>query len=129
MTLNRHACKVVSVTNEEIEIGPRDFDPYRTEISGCFCPMCRELMYSDATGRRALAAGGVLLAALKAGEHVRMEVAEYHAEAKADRDRRIAEAEAAGASAEHLATLRRGYATVKMSDFYATGMGLGIGPR
>lgn len=99
---------------------PTDFDPYRAEIAGCWCRPCAT---TGSDGGRALHA------ALVAGTHRRMTQAERAAEARAAKAVRLAEAQARGATPAELAAIERGYVAVKMSDFYATGMGLGIGPR
>lgn len=110
---------------------PDDFKPYRDQISGgCECALCHELSanghhFSDKHVQRQ--AARVLLAHLVAGTHERVTIAEVAAFARTAKAARLDAARAAGASAETLATIERGYATVKMSDFYATGMGLGIG--
>ena len=121
------------MTVDNSDIGPKDFDAYRAQITDCYCPLCRECAYAvsdvlDMRGRRSRAAARVLLAALQAGAHRRVEQDVYHAQARVDHDRRIAEAEAAGVTGRALEDIRRGYSTVKMSDFYATGMGLGMTP-
>lgn len=114
-----------------------DFDPYRAEITDCFCELCREVSYalssvidSGTPGRpRHREAVAALLAALRAGEHQRVGMKEYAQAAREAKAIRLAEARENGASAEMISVIERGYATVKMSDFYATGMGLGVGPR
>jgi hypothetical protein len=129
-------------TKEELPpIGPEDFAPYRAEIQDCHCaafclPMVHVMSKNSGTyvrtgeGRREHErhARG-LLAALVAGTHQRVGFREFVAEAKAEKVRRLAKAKAAGASPETLATIERGYATIRIGDFHATGMGLGIGPR
>lgn len=122
---------------EETPIGPRDFDPYRDEIRDCHCAeFCLPLAYvtSKNSGTYAHTGEGqreneerarALLAALVAGAHQRVEFREFVAQAKAEKARRLAEA---GTEAER-AVIERGYVSFKMSDFYATGMGLGIGGR
>lgn len=127
-------------TTEEEElppIGPEDFAPYRAEIQDCHCrEFCLPMVYvmSKNSGTYARTGEGQreherhargLLAALVAGTHQRVDFREFVAEAKAEKARRLAEA---GTEAER-AVIERGYASVKMSDFYVTGMGLGIGPR
>lgn len=114
--------------------GPADFDLYRAEFTDCCCPLCREVAYAlsdvlDHAGRRHLAACGVLLTALRAGTHTRVERADWHEQCRREHDARVAAAKAAGITGRRLADIERGYSTVKMSDFYATGMGLGVGPR
>ena len=128
----------MKATEEELPpIGPEDFRPYRAEIQDCHCAaFCLPMVYvmSKNSGTYARTGEGQreherhargLLAALVAGTHQRVGFREFVAEAKAEKVRRLAEA---GTEAER-AVIERGYASVKMSDFYATGMGLGIGPR
>lgn len=115
-------------------IGPADFDPYRADIRDCACDVCNEVAYAlsnvlDFTGARHRAAARNLLDVLRAGQHRHVSYAERAAIARAEKAVRLAAAIANGASASHIAAIERGYATVKMSDFYATGMGLGMTPR
>lgn len=114
-------------------IGPVDFDPYRAEFTDCCCPTCREVDYAlsdvlDFTGRRHLAACEALLAALRAGTHDRVERADWHEQCRREHDDRVAAAKAAGITGRRLADIERGYSAVRMSDFYTTGMGLGMTP-
>lgn len=111
-----------------------DWEPFVDEISDCQCDTCNEVAYArsdvlDFDGRRYREAAAALLAALRAGEHRRMSIAERAELARAAKAERLAAAIAEGASADRIAAIERGYTTVRMSDFYATGMGLGIGPR
>lgn len=113
---------------------PADFAPYRNQLKGCACATCRELSYAlsnvlDFDGRKHRAAAADLLVELRAGTHVHMSYTERAAEVRAETAIRLAGAKATGRSAEHIAAIERGYVTVEMSDFYVTGMGLGIGPR
>lgn len=113
-------------------IGPRDFDPFRTDITECYCRTCREVDYAasdvlDFSGDRHRAAAEQLLAVLRAGEHSRVTFTAHVAEARAEKEARLAEARANGASAETIAILQRGYVKVSMAPI--EGMGLGIGGR
>lgn len=113
---------------------PTDFAPYRAEITDCHCETCREVAYAlsdvlDWGGQRHKARCADLLTALRAGTHLRMTLAERAAEARKEKSERLAQAEADGASAATVAAIERGYASVSMRDFYATGMGLGMTPR
>lgn len=115
-------------------IGPGDFAPFRDEIHDCHCAICRECQYAladvlDFRGERHLDACRALLAALTAGEHQRVEFADWVAASKTAAAERLETARRNGASTGELAIIERGYVTVKMSDFYATGMGLGVGSR
>jgi hypothetical protein len=56
-------------------------------------------------------------------------LAECTARARSAKVARLDAMRTAGASPEALADVERGYAAVRMRDFSATGMGLGIGPR
>jgi hypothetical protein len=72
---------------------PSDYDAYRPEISGCTCLLCVEMAYFrplDVGGRELLHAARVLLAALRAGTHVRRTFAEHVAAAKAAKAARFA---------------------------------------
>lgn len=116
------------------KLGPADFAPYRDQISLCECHLCRELAYemssvTDFDGSRHRAAAERLFLALTLGEHSRMTLRERAIQARGEKAERLALAHATGASPETIAAIERGYTTVKMSDFYAAGMGLGIGPR
>lgn len=112
--------------------GPANFKPFSAEISLCECATCRELAYAMSNvlqgpnSRQHKAAARVLLTELLNGRHVRMTLAERAAEARLEKAAKIAAAVEAGASPATLQIMERGYATVKMSDFYATGMGLGV---
>lgn len=115
-------------------IGPVDFDPYRSEIRDCCCATCREVAYAlsdilDLRGARHLLAAEALLAALRDGQHEHVSLQARAAEARVDKAARLKAARAEGASPAALAAIERGYAKVSMRDFFATGMGLGIGPR
>lgn len=115
-------------------IGPRDFDPFRAQIKDCACDHCWKVAgalsdVTDYSGRKHRAACEDLLTALRNGSHVHMTYAARGEVAKAETEHRVEAAIAAGKSQQYINTLRRGYATVKMSDFYATGMGLGMTPR
>lgn len=115
-------------------IGPKDFDPYRAEIRDCYCPECRAVSYAasdvlDFDGSRHMAAAQALLASLRAGTHRHVTLAERVAEAKAEKAERLEKAIANGADPEVIAAIERGYTKVSMRDYFATGMGLGIGPR
>lgn len=124
-------------TEEETPIGPADFAPYRAEIQDCHCrEFCLPMVHvmSKNSGTYAHSGEGQreherhargLLAALAAGTHQRVDFRAFVAEAKAEKARRLAEART---EAER-AVIERGYVSFKMSDFYATGMGLGIGGR
>lgn len=108
---------------------PADFDAYRADIRGCTCGCCLPMSYATnyaGRDRDQVASGRVLLAALMAGVHTHRTQDEHIAAAKVDHAVRVAAAVERGASADELATIDRGYTTVKMSDFYATGMGLGM---
>jgi len=116
------------------KIGPKDFDPYRDQIRDCHCAECRQVAYAasdvlDFDGSRHMAAARALLASLRAGTHRHMTLAERAEEARAEKAERVADAVARGASADEIAAIERGYTAVRMRDFFATGMGLGIGPR
>ena len=113
-------------------IGPRDFDSFRADIAECYCQTCREVAYAasdvlDFYGDRHRAAAEQLLAALRAGEHGRVTFAARVAEARAEKEARLAEARANGASAATIAIIERGYVKVSMAPI--EGMGLGIGGR
>lgn len=107
-----------------------DFAPYREQLASCYCQPCREVQYAASkAGQLGLRdAMNSLLATLAAGTHTKVDQDTYHQQCKEEREQRIAQACQDGRSEEHLANLHRGYATVKMSDFYATGMGLGMTP-
>ena len=63
------------------EIGPRDFDAYRAEITGCYCAAhCLPMSAAPAVPRPHLARA--LLAALQSGSHVRRTWPEHIADAK-----------------------------------------------
>lgn len=128
----------MTTTEEELPpIGPEDFAPYRVEIQDCHCrEFCLPMVdvMSKNSGTYAHTGEGQreherhargLLAALAAGTHQRVGFREFVAQAKADKARRLAEATA---EAER-AIIERGRVSVKMSDHYATGMGLGTRPR
>jgi hypothetical protein len=71
----------------EMSIAPADFDPYRDQIRGCFCPeYCRPMMYAASLnsgagngGAEHAALGVNLLEALNSGAHVRMTESQYRA--------------------------------------------------
>jgi hypothetical protein len=109
-------------------IGPSDFDPYREQIQDCHCDPCNQVAYAASrAGQFDLRkAAQALLDRLQAGDHTRVERDTWLKQVAADRAYRIAEACRNGASDEQMANLHRGYSTAKMSDFYATGMGLGM---
>jgi hypothetical protein len=121
------------------DVGPKDFDPYRAELHDCQDTLCRAVAH--AASRRQLtgestesvrehqAAARALLAGLQAGTHQHMSIAERAAEARKEKEERLTRMRAEGASAEAIAAVERGYTAVNMRDFYATGMGLGVGPR
>lgn len=118
-------------------IGPEDFAPYLAEIQDCHCrEFCLPMVHvmSKNSGTYAHTGEGQreherhargLLAALTAGTHQRVGFREFVAQAKADKARRLAEA----GTEEERAVIERGYVSFKMSDFYGSGMGLGIGGR
>lgn len=113
---------------------PADFDLYRAQITGCHCDVCNEVAFAmsdvlDFGRRRHLAAACALLAALKAGTHRRKTFGEYADELAVAKAERLAQARAEGASAATLEAIERGYVAVRMRDFYASGMGLGVGGR
>lgn len=117
-----------------MSIGPKDFDPFRSEIRHCACDMCQEVAFAlsdvlDMGGRKHLKACEDLLTALREGRHTHMSYAERSEIARADKERRIDQAIADGKSATYVETLRRGYASASMKDFYAAGMGIGMTPR
>lgn len=111
------------------------YAPYLSEINACACNACNEVAYAlssvlDGSGSpRHLDALKARLAQLEAGNHLRMSYAERAELARKEKAERIAEATAEGRSESYIAALERGYVRVSMRDFYATGMGLGIGPR
>jgi DNA polymerase-3 subunit beta len=113
-------------------IGPADFDAYRADIRGCSCTLCVELAYArplDFDGREKREAARVLLAALRAGTHDHVTFAEHVGDAKAAKAVTLVEAHAAGATPERIATIERGYVKASMSDFYGSGLGIGMTPR
>lgn len=117
-----------------MSIGPKDFDPFRSEIRGCACDHCQAVAFAhsdvlDMGGRKHLKACEDLLTALREGRHAHMSYAERSAIAREQNKRRIAQAIADGRSEAYIESLRRGYVSVKMSDFYATGMGIGMTPH
>lgn len=116
------------------DLGPRDFDPFRDQITDCHCAHCQEVSYalddvSDFGGHRHMSACRALLDALRAGEHTHVAFQERVREAREAKAERLERAKAEGASKGELAAIERGYTKVRMSDFYVTGMGLGVGPR
>lgn len=118
------------------DLGPVLFAPYHDQIELCECGICHAIacelsshyhrFYGHDQHREVCAA---LLAQLRAGTHEHMTLAERAQIARAGKAQRLAQAQANGASAETLAAIERGYVAVRMSDFYTTGMGLGIGPH
>jgi hypothetical protein len=96
---------------------PTDFDPFRGEITDCYCKTCRGIMLAatdvlDYGGHRHLAAAEALLVELRAGAHRRMTFAEHVAEAKRDKAVRLAALRAAGAPASEIAAVERGYVRI-----------------
>jgi hypothetical protein len=101
------------------------------EIDMCACELCNEVSYArnafdlygarrlTAAGERYYAAVSARLRALVEGRHRRRTIAEWAVQ------------ERAAFVAEHGREPRpqEGVVKVRMSDFYVTGMGLGIGPR
>lgn len=102
---------------------------YLPEINYCECDLCLAIAYTtnrfnlygqnpnSAAGVERYAAISARLKALVEGTHIHKTLQE---KAQEVRDLKIANGEDLNA---------RGYVKVSMRDFYATGMGLGIGPR
>lgn len=104
--------------------GKTEFAPFLDQILDCHCDPCNERGYAASSaaadggteGRPYRIANRILLDHLVAGTHVRREHADWIEICKA----RHAESVANGGP-------ERGYYKVSMRDFYASGMGLGIG--
>lgn len=113
---------------------PRDFDPYRPEITDCHCSLCTEIAYALSSvlagsgSARHLDACRALLGALRAGEHKRVTFAEFVDQARERQAARLAELRAAGAPASEIAVVERGYVKIDMA-FMVDGAGVGIGGR
>lgn len=123
--------------NPPADLGPELFFPYYDQINMCECMICSRCsiegnsheyrVYGRQDRHRECATA--LLAQLHAGTHVHMTIGQRAALARAEKEQRLIRAREAGASDATLAAIERGYVTVKMSDFYTTGCGIGIGPR
>lgn len=119
------------------KIGPKDFDPYRDQFTGCNCLLCRELAYANSGHGDLYKAGEALLDALRAGTHVHVTLAERIVEAKAEKAADVAAACAAGRSELHMLGLFRGYHGGTNERFYygephseafMVGTGIGMTP-
>lgn len=98
-----HTVQVRTDMRFQVWTGPApvrtDFEPYADDLADCCCELCRERWYAvcsgaadgGSDGRRTRIASRILLDALAAGEHVRVEEVDWHAQVKADRDRRVAD--------------------------------------
>jgi hypothetical protein len=103
--------------------GRADFALYLEQIDGCHCPLCLERMYAASSGsvdggprgRLFRIASRILLDALKAGGHVRVEEAAYLEQRRAEHQERVRNG---GDPRGHSSS----------GSFMATGMGLGMTP-
>ena len=118
-------------------IGPRDFDPYRADIRDCYCKLCVQTSYYGRSTSQQITDARALLDALRAGEHVRVELAEYVAAAKAAHAVAVAEACAAGKSELYMLGMHRGYHGGNNAKHYyrepygedmMVGLGIGMTP-
>lgn len=100
---------------------PSDFDPYRTQLHMCECDLCYPLGFANRPYEQRQAAAETLLAALQAGTHVHMSIAERAAIAREQHVARVAAACADGVSERRMAGILRGYVTSKDSDFWPYG--------
>lgn len=114
---------------------PADFDPYRSQIHGCYCRQCLEGSYANCPDRRGAATR--LLASLVDGMHQRVERAAFEASVEAQRSIDIAAACAAGHSELHMYGMYRGmhggsitrtFYGEPYSEEFMIGSGIGLTP-
>jgi hypothetical protein len=118
-------------------IGPRAFKPYLDAIRNCHCKPCRQVSYANRPPHQVRADARALLDALRAGTHVRVEFADYAAEAKREHAARVAARCADGGTDFDLYMMtRRAYTGRELERFYGlsfgldfyTGIGIGMTP-
>ncbi len=102
-------------------ISPRDFAPYRTQIHLCQCDLCYPMGFANRDHARRVADAAALLAALRAGTHTHMSIAERAEIARVEHRARIAAACADGVTERRMAVMIRGYASGRDSDVWPYG--------
>lgn len=110
-------------------VGAAEFAPYLAQVTGCACDFCvdvQQVRPGDVDGQETMRAARTLLAALRLDVHLHISHEERHASSGRDLAIRLALARVGDVDAATRTRIDGGDLTVSLSDFYITGMGLGI---